>query len=325
MLTELKRRRPWLGAKASDVVVVGIAKNEADYLLEWIAYHRLIGVDHFVIYDNDSTDGSAAMLSALARHGIVTVVPWPSVDEYAGFAGQRIGPQIPAYSHGLDHVRAAKRWRWVGVLDLDEFVIIEPAQTLSDFLKPYATQGAVGLNWRMFGSSHLQARRPGLMIKNLTWRASDDFTVHRHVKSFALIEAVKQLGIHIPEMLPGYELVDTSGERIDPVAGGLHDRIVFGGAWINHYFTKTVAEAESKRLRGKADYHPSDPARIRRPDEFTWSDRNEVQDLTILRWEAALGRELSYLALLTRWKVSARLPGLGRAARLLARLGSRLR
>jgi hypothetical protein len=34
-----------------------IFKDEAPYLLEWIAFHKMIGVALFVLYDNGSTDG----------------------------------------------------------------------------------------------------------------------------------------------------------------------------------------------------------------------------------------------------------------------------
>ena len=33
-----------------------IVKNEAFYIKEWIEFHRMIGVTHFYIYDNESSD-----------------------------------------------------------------------------------------------------------------------------------------------------------------------------------------------------------------------------------------------------------------------------
>ncbi len=58
-------RGPLLGGPGFDVVIVCIVKDEADYLEEWLAYHVALGVDHFVIYDNGSTDGSARAAGAL--------------------------------------------------------------------------------------------------------------------------------------------------------------------------------------------------------------------------------------------------------------------
>ena len=41
-------------------------RNEAAYALEWVAYHRMIGFERIVICTNDCTDGTDALLDALA-------------------------------------------------------------------------------------------------------------------------------------------------------------------------------------------------------------------------------------------------------------------
>lgn len=47
--------------------IVSTMKNEGPFILEWIAHHRAIGVDDFLIYTNDCTDGTDRLLDALAR------------------------------------------------------------------------------------------------------------------------------------------------------------------------------------------------------------------------------------------------------------------
>ena len=37
---------------------VAIVKNEAPYIVEWIEFHRLVGVDKFYIYDNESSENN---------------------------------------------------------------------------------------------------------------------------------------------------------------------------------------------------------------------------------------------------------------------------
>lgn len=41
------------------VALVATAKDEGPFVLEWVAYHRLAGFDPIIIYQNDSTDGTA--------------------------------------------------------------------------------------------------------------------------------------------------------------------------------------------------------------------------------------------------------------------------
>ena len=45
--------------------VCSIIKNEAPYLLEWVLFHKLIGVDKFVLYDDYSTDNTKEVLKPL--------------------------------------------------------------------------------------------------------------------------------------------------------------------------------------------------------------------------------------------------------------------
>ena len=37
------------------IAVVAIMKNEGDYIKEWLDFHLKVGVEHFFIYNNDST------------------------------------------------------------------------------------------------------------------------------------------------------------------------------------------------------------------------------------------------------------------------------
>ncbi|WP_413851471.1 glycosyltransferase family 2 protein, partial [Tateyamaria sp.] len=49
-------------------------RNEGAFLLEWLAHHRAVGVDHFVVFSNDCDDGTDDMLDKLAELGWLTHV-----------------------------------------------------------------------------------------------------------------------------------------------------------------------------------------------------------------------------------------------------------
>lgn len=36
------------------VIICAILKDETPYLIEWVEHHLKIGVEHFVLYDNNS-------------------------------------------------------------------------------------------------------------------------------------------------------------------------------------------------------------------------------------------------------------------------------
>ena len=56
------------------ITAVTTPKNEGAFLLEWIAYHKLIGFTDIVILSNDCEDGSAIMLDHLSKPGEITHV-----------------------------------------------------------------------------------------------------------------------------------------------------------------------------------------------------------------------------------------------------------
>ncbi|WP_297342068.1 glycosyltransferase family 2 protein, partial [Pseudophaeobacter sp.] len=60
------------------ITAVTCVKNEGPFLLEWIAFNRLIGVTDFLFYSNDCTDGTAELLDALAARDMLTHLPNPA-------------------------------------------------------------------------------------------------------------------------------------------------------------------------------------------------------------------------------------------------------
>ena len=44
------------------LTLCAIAKNEGRYLQEWIEYHKMLGVEKFFIYDNESADNTRKIL-----------------------------------------------------------------------------------------------------------------------------------------------------------------------------------------------------------------------------------------------------------------------
>jgi hypothetical protein len=161
------------------IAMCPIFKDEVRYLLEWLAFHRLIGVDSFVLYDNGSTDGGPELIrrSPFAHH--VTLIDWPGV-----------GMQIPAYKNFCaDH---AAKFDWAAVIDLDEFIMPVGGNTIREPLtrRAYSNYSSILLQWFVFGPSGHRRRPNGLVIESYTTRLPDDFPSNRHVKPLVRGKAV---------------------------------------------------------------------------------------------------------------------------------------
>jgi hypothetical protein len=276
-----------------DLVICAIAKNEQPYLLEWIAYHRVIGVDHFYLLDNESSDGSFQLLSALQKAGIVTLIRWPNRISYAGFEGIPVGPQVPGYNFVLRLLKTGKLAKWVAFLDLDEFVV-PSSGNFKDLIQLYDGCAGVALNWRIFGSSGHRALTANLVIERFKRCSELTFAPNKHVKCCVQVRKIDRANTHVCYPAEG-QIVRTNGEEIDYDRDGLEDVILDDVAVINHYFVKSQAEWTNKRNRGRATRPIGDPEKFRDESMFVEYDRNEESDSRIDRFLSATKVEMTVL------------------------------
>jgi hypothetical protein len=224
-------------ATMTTLAICAIFKDEGPDLMEWVAYHRAIGVDHFFLYDNESTDdGTLKMLSGPFKD-YITVVPISSRP-----AQQR------AYKHFMDCY--ANDWDWAAFIDLDEFIHPIETDSIKDLLWRYEPFSGVLLHWLMFGPNGHDKRPGGLVIENYTRRLPEKDPLNRHVKS--LLRTAHIIGE------PGVHVFSTKGpicnSRVLPVlVTPIQDEVCHELICINHYYTKSREDWDAKLRRGRAD------------------------------------------------------------------------
>ncbi len=226
------------------IAICAIQKDEAPYLLEWIAFHLNAGVDHIRLYDNDSTDDSPAILAAIAAKYPVSVVRHPTV------AGQ--SPQITAYTDALGWLRG--RAEFVAFIDLDEFLFGADDRLLRDLVRAMpADISAIGINQRIFGSSDEIAYRPDLVTSRFARREPALAKGCHFFKSIARVRRIARPGVHNVAINSGrYVFSDGSPLEASKEHAGKATRIVRGPIRLHHYVTKSEAEFAVKRARGGA-------------------------------------------------------------------------
>ncbi|UYH50636.1 glycosyltransferase family 2 protein [Candidatus Kirkpatrickella diaphorinae] len=128
------------------------ARDEGVYLLEWIAFHRTIGVEKIFIYTNNLTDGSDVLLQRLHDAGIVHWVD----NTGEGCAG--VDNQLKAFAHAYTMMPALLDYEWCLTVDLDEWFV--PSEAFGHKLPPLLAQealqdaDAVVATWRVNGPDH---------------------------------------------------------------------------------------------------------------------------------------------------------------------------
>lgn len=125
-------------------------RNEAVRLPYFLDYYRALGVDHFLVVDNDSDDGSRALLEAQPDVSLWTTK--------ASYKGSRYGLDWVnwlLFRHGTGH--------WCLTLDPDEFLVyphcdVRPLRALTDWLDSSAYRAFPAMMLDMYPRGPLTER-----------------------------------------------------------------------------------------------------------------------------------------------------------------------
>lgn len=261
-----------------------IVRNEARDIAEWIAFHALVGFDTQIIFDNQSDDGTDAIIKAAASlHDI----------RYHFWEDRSARSQVSAY----DAACAAYRleFDWIAFVDSDEFVVPTAEEPINTLLARYEGWSGIAVHWAIYGSDGHEDFPQSLVLESFCRRAGPDFFPSRHVKSIIRPRfAARCLNPHC---------FDLSGDRLGsycntaartmhwwpaPEQGGIIPGLSlevpnYAVCRINHYFTRSRAHWQAKLKRG----YPSDVA-VRKLAEFETYDRNDIADPIARRYLPAL-------------------------------------
>jgi len=136
--------------------LVAIFKNESHILEEFIHHYTKQGVDHLFFIDNGSTDNYMDIIKKF-NNVTLTIDSTPYM-------------QTKHYNKYVEH---CKKYNWVLVCDLDEFVYSRlQFKTIPEYLNTLEDSiSQVFIPWKMFGSSGYM-NQPDKVIPHFTKRAN---------------------------------------------------------------------------------------------------------------------------------------------------------
>lgn len=241
-------------------------KNDQEYISEWLDHHRELGVDHFYLYDNESTPryenlGEDVTITywdenyyfepippkfnpkyynletmANADYTELTTTHWPNSPE-------RHSKQFKAYQHCLNEY--GDKHEWIAFIDSDEFINILEGYTLKEVLDHFNKPelGQLLMKWRVFSSSGHQTKQPLQKEAYTDWYP--DYQVKPFVKPDKIL-AVKSL--HILPTYPAFYTTTEDGILDTRVSKNTHSSKVI---WINHYWSRSRQDFEETKLSRK--------------------------------------------------------------------------
>lgn len=265
--------------KSNTICVVAILKEEDPFVEEWIAYHRLLGIDHFFLYDDDPRQPLNGLLAG--HKDYVTVRPWLVDHDDERYPGRT--KQLKAYLHALD--RGVEIYDWVAFIDCDEFISLESHADIKDFLAEFDGYDSVSLNWHVFGHNGYYENPPGLVIECLTRRMKEPRPM---TKTLTRTDAIASMDSpHFCRLKKGRKRVDANKRHTDELYPGKT-----AVARINHYQCRSFMNWMQKADRGEVGAFAEDPDNAWRFDregclrKFVTSiavDKNEFVDTAMLR------------------------------------------
>jgi hypothetical protein len=217
-----------------DLAIGAIFQNEARFIKEWIEYHQKVGVEHFILYNNNSNDNYIEILEPYINSGTVELIDWNSRKETNDWSHFSFEVQPGAYTDAVNRSKHVSRW--LALIDIDEFIVPVIEDNIVDVLdKYYGNVSGLCVNWQHFGTSHIEEVPKDQMLKHLTWKLQ-----WNHFKNITYKSIVNPLHVekcthpHFCLYKPTHWHVNTNYEKIDVCNNGVYiDKIQ-----LNHYWVK---------------------------------------------------------------------------------------
>ena len=244
--------------------ITSIQRNRNPWIVEWLAFHLMVGFTQINVYVHKTSDGMDQTLLALAQHYPINVI---AIDT-------DIRPQIVAYEHSCQSF--CQQVDWMAFIDGDEFLFPTQQATMAEALAPYVplNLSALAVYWMCYGSSGHVDEPAGLLMENFPRHASLDFLNNRHIKSIVRGGLpLKVASAHTFDTVNG-----TFDEKLRPVTWGLMPdyQPSYEAFRINHYATQSYGYYMQQKIpMGLADRDVF----LERPESYFFNqDRNECCD-----------------------------------------------
>jgi hypothetical protein len=251
-----------------ELSLFAITRDSGYRIQEFIAFHKVVGVERFIICLHDCVDDTEEQIKALPFYDPDTIVIHKT---------NATLPQMGTYNNMFHNYGYSTKWAMV--IDDDEFFFSLDHDDLKVALKPYEAYGGVTANWQWFGSNNHVLRPDGLIIENYTKRASDEYVMHKGCKSIIQIKRwISSLSPHRFETDP-----DCVNEYYHPATGHWDNGVPCSVEHlrVNHYKVRSIEDWVQRQKRGDCVIIQPAPYDVQR---FKNEDRNDVEDTTIWRF-----------------------------------------
>ncbi|WP_376743342.1 glycosyltransferase family 92 protein [Ensifer canadensis] len=291
---ELEITPPTPEAGRNGIAIVACVKNESNYVEEWVRFHKAVGVRHFHLYDDASSDGTFDVLRRILTEEELTVVPW-NLRMRDEESGELLNGQTVAFAHAI--LNFGGKYDRMAFIDVDEFLLPKKGRTLQEALRGSGGFPNISLPWHMFGHSGHVSRPAGPVCLAYTMRVADPLRQHLDASNFKCIvdpvEVTKVAVHHFQTRSHGDKTANDGGKsatRKQRKAPAFYSAEFIQ---LNHYYAKSVQELKEKTERGWSFDGAVDKYRNKVATTIRYIEENVVEDRSMLEFISQYEIELN--------------------------------
>lgn len=225
-------------------MVFACAKNENDYIREWVDYHLSIGFDKIIICDNNEVgdDSLSALLEDYINEGTVEIFDIRGLSNFQHEIYTMFG--------------SSNNYKWCAFIDIDEFIEVgEHYFNVKEFLSTI-NENCVLLNWMVFGYDN--------NLYHTKNSVQDTFKIPvRHIGLFKENSYVKSIvrggstpvfdyTMHTPSFDFEMSSYNFGGSYTSNKGGRFNFPPLYKHAYIRHYYSRSINDFFKKSKRSDA-------------------------------------------------------------------------
>lgn len=221
--------------KDEKIGLVVVLKDEVHDIAAWLAWHIALGFHTIFVIDDASTDGTDRIVRNAGLH--LDIRYEKAIQDYDFFYDRQQNEYRKAIT------RLKPEFSWLCFLDADEYLLLETASSVSQFLSSFAQVDGIALNWRLHGNNG-HVLRP-LVPAPVAYpkRSHSTEAINRHVKSFVRPDRVGTTwhNVHCFDVNAS-SYVNSIGSPIkwSSTLGIIDNEPIFTGAWIMHFQNRSM-------------------------------------------------------------------------------------
>ena len=232
----------YLNENKTMIAICMIAKQENNYIKEFVDYYKKLKINKIFLYDNNDINGEyfEDILSNYIKYNFVEII------DYRG----KYKPQFQAFNEC--YVKN-EYFNWIAFYDADEYLYIQNYTNINKFLSlsQFKNCSSILINWKYYGDNDKLYYEQRPLQQRFTKPFYFNNNNNKNKYLYAAGKTIARSGLnltwaHLPHYLENKPICRPNGEILE----NYFSPPQYSNAYIKHYATKSTEEFIGRIIRG---------------------------------------------------------------------------